>query len=96
MNDSGPRRLAIEAIGCPRLLIESADANSEGQAQLALKGDTETIARVLRSGSATTLIERIASERVKAEGDISSLAWLCFVINSSPSAPPADYALAGD
>jgi 7-keto-8-aminopelargonate synthetase-like enzyme/acyl-CoA synthetase (AMP-forming)/AMP-acid ligase II/acyl carrier protein len=96
MISSGPKRLAIEADGCPKILIESRDATSSDsgkQASLTLRGD----AGMLRVGSATELIDRIASEQLIAEGDISSLAWLCFAIKKTASAPGADeYEMAAD
>lgn len=90
MNGCGPRRVTIDAAQCPKILIESADASvsdSNGHSQLTLKGDAEDIAGILQGGSAVTLIERIAGERVRAEGDVSSLAWLCFAINAEAAAP---------
>ncbi len=88
MTNSGPNRLAIEADGCPTILIESRDAASSDSGELAsltLRGD----AGMLRVGSANELIDRIASERLIAEGDLSSLAWLCFAIQRTASAPRA-------
>ncbi|MEK6299971.1 MAG: hypothetical protein AABO41_04555 [Acidobacteriota bacterium] len=96
MNNSGPNRLAIEADGCPKILIENPDApssDSSKQASLTLRGD----AGMLRVGSPAELIDRIASERLIAEGDISSLAWLCYAIQRTASAPSAgEYAMAAD
>ena len=88
MTSSGPNRLAIEADGCPKILIESRVATSSDsgeKASLTLRGD----AGMLRVGSPAELIDRIASERLIAEGDISSLAWLCFAIQRTASAPRA-------
>lgn len=88
MTSSGPTRLAIEADGCPKILIESRDAASSDSGEktsLTLRGD----AGMLRVGSPAELIDRIASERLIAEGDVSSLAWLCFAIQRAASAPRA-------
>lgn len=96
LTSSGPKRLAIEADGCPKILIESCDAASSDsceQGSLTLRGD----AGMLRVGSPAELIDRIASERLIAEGDISSLAWLCFAIQRTTSANGAgEYPMAAD
>jgi hypothetical protein len=96
MTSSGPNRLAIEADGCPKILIESrvaASSDSGEKASLTLRGD----AGMLRVGSPAELIDHIASERLIAEGDISSLAWLCFAIQRTASAPRAgEYPMAAD
>ena len=88
MTCSGPQRLAIEADRCPKIVIESRGATSSdtGERQsLTLRG----AAGMLRLGSAVELIDRIASERLIAEGDISSLAWLCFAVKKTADATDA-------
>jgi 7-keto-8-aminopelargonate synthetase-like enzyme/acyl-CoA synthetase (AMP-forming)/AMP-acid ligase II/acyl carrier protein len=94
MMTGSAKRLAIEAHGCPKILIEDAyPCNTAKRASMTIRGDVG----MLLVGSPTELIDRIASGRLTAEGDLSSLAWLCFAIKRTGSAPVfREYEIAAD